>query len=372
MIWRSIKYDWPEAAALVFLVLILIWSLVFLHSYRKQKLKNLADARLLEAIMEPRLRFSFWTKAFLICLAWICGVLALMQPKGNEQYVTPQEQASPPSKNVFRQQAHDVIFLIDASASMSITDTRTGKSRLDQSKGIADEIVSRLSGENVALHAFTTATMQMVPLTPDYLFMRLMLRQISINEGETEGTALLQAFETMRKLYFDTPTMKRKTLILLTDGDDTHLESLKGNEREQFIAKLIHSVEDAEAQYLRVFTIGIGSIQGKDIPGIKYQGHPVVSALNEKLLRKLANMGNGEAYFDRDAATIQIADAIADSIAGVPPFYEEKAASRIQGREKEFLYDYYFQIPLGISIIALALSILAPQTLRRKNKRDAF
>ena len=38
---------------------------------------------------------------------------------------------------------------------MSVKDTRTGISRLDEAKEIVDETVSRLKGENASLWAFT-------------------------------------------------------------------------------------------------------------------------------------------------------------------------------------------------------------------------
>lgn len=369
MIWGNIQYDWPGAAVLLFAVPILLWASIFLYRYREQSLNNFADAAILNATLQPRLKTPFWIKTFLFSLIWICGVLALMQPKGNERYVIPPgEQSKKPLKGVVRQKAHDVIFLFDASASMSVADTRTGKSRLEESKEIADEIVSRLRGENVALQAFTTSTIQLVPSTTDYLFMRLMLRQVSINEGETEGTNLLQALETVRKIYFDIPSQKRKTLILLTDGGDTHLESLKGSDREQYMAKMLDTVKDADTQHLRVFAIGVGSKEGKEVPGIKYQGRPVVSALNETLLRKLSDIGNGQVYFDGDATAIQIASAIGQAIEQEPPFYEEKNVSRrIEGNKDDLLYDYYYKIPLGIALAALALFLLIPETLRREH-----
>lgn len=372
MMWRNIQYDFPEGALLLFFVLAIVLAYIYLYRFRKHILAAFANPQLLKVVMEPRLRLSYWIKTLLITLAWICAVIALMGPKGNERYISPEvEQAAKVSqRGIIRQKAHDVIFLIDASASMSVTDISTGKSRLEEAKEIADEIISRLhGGERVSLHAFTTATIGLSPPTIDYLFVRLMLNNLDVNEGETEGTDILQAMVAMRELYFGTPSPVRKTLILFSDGGDTKLESLKGNEREAYIHEILHTVEDASTVHLRVFAVGIGSKEGKEIPKISYQGHPILSALDPTLLRKLSDYTGGQVYFDREATTLQIADAIAEDIAREPPYYEEKEVSaRRRANSEDLIYDHYYQWPLAVAVISLALSLLIPETLRRTRK----
>lgn len=368
VIWRNIQYDFPEAALLLFVVLAICLGYVFLYRFRQRVLNAFASPEILEAMIEPRLKFSYWITSFLICLTWVCGVLAIMGPKGNEHYISPEvEQATKlPPKSTVRQKAHDVIFLVDASASMSVEDTRTGKSRLDEAKEIVDEIISHLHGESISLHVFTSATIGLAPSTTDYLFVRLMVDQIGVNEGETEGTDILQAMSAIRKLYYETPSVKRKTLILLSDGGDTKFENLKGQDREQYLDEILHTVQDADAKHLRVVAVGLGSKEGKEIPNIKYQGHPIVSSLDTTILRRLSDSTGGQVYFDRDASTLQIVEGIVDEIAKDPAIYEEKVVStRLTANQDELLYDYYFQIPLSIAIVCLALSLLIPQTLRR-------
>lgn len=368
MRWRAIHYGWPEAALLLFVGLILLAAFIRLYQYRQNKLSALADFNILNLVQEPRRTIPFWIKSLLFCTAWMFAVLALMGPKGNGRYPTsPLEQLNKPSKpQTVRQLAQDVVFLIDTSASMGVVDTRTGKSRLDDAKEIVEEIVSSLRGQNAALFAFTSATMQLVPLTTDYLFTRLMLRQVSINEGETAGTDLLQALTTIKSNFFSVVTKKQTALILLTDGGDTHLEGLQGSEREAYIQKILNAVHHADAKQLQVYIVGIGSTQGKVIPNVSFQGHPVVSALNEELLRQISRNTGGEFYLSNEMTALQTANAIIDKLKANRQFEDKIVNSpRIESGQDELVYDLYFQIPLGIAVIALALALLLPETRRK-------
>jgi Ca-activated chloride channel homolog len=368
MIWQHILYDWPSAALLLFIVGLLAWVFAALHRYRQHKLSAFADPEVLAEIMVERYPLSFWLKSALCSLAWICAVIALMGPKGNERYATPQGKTVPqkPQEKIKRMKTHQVILLLDASASMNIADAAEGKSREDIAKEIADNIVSELKGENVALYAFTSATMQLVPLTTDYLFTRIMIRQMGINEGETAGTDIKQALEAVRRSFFSTPTPAIKTLIVLSDGGDTSLYGLDSAAQAQAIDAIIKPIEDAEEQHLRVFTVGIGSKEGKPVPGIVYQGHPVVSGLEEAPLRKLAFRGRGQFFVANESVPWQISTAISKAIAQEQS-YADESVMQLRGPSKDVrIYDYYFQIPLGIAIGALAFVLIFPDTRRRK------
>lgn len=369
MRWRAIQYGWPEAALFFFVVLIILTAFITLYRYRQNKLTALADPRILAFIQEPRRSILFWVKSFFFCSAWIFGVFALMEPKGNGRYpMSPLEQFQNPSKpHKVRQVAQDVIFLIDASASMGVSDTRTGKSRLDEAKEVVEEVVSRLRGQNAALFAFTSTTLQLVPLTTDYLFTRLMLRQLAINEGETAGTDILQALTSMRNQFFNSAPQKQTFLIMLSDGEDTHLESLQGSEREEYMQKIRRIVHNANVKQLHVYVVGLGSRQGKEVSGVTFQGHPVISALNEDLLRQIARTAEGELLLGRERTTLQTADAILEGIKVNQQFQDKIITSpRIEGDQDELVYDLYFQIPLSIGIIALALALLLPETARKE------
>lgn len=366
---QSLQFECPSAAFLLLFVFAIVLIFFFIDHVRQSQLHAFAEQSVLEAILEKREPVIFWIKVFLYCLAWIGAVLALMGPKGNERYVStaPNGQVAiikPTSqpKSVLRRKTHEVIFLIDASASMNSVDMGA-KTRLDLSKEIVDDVIRSLKGENVSLYAFTSATIQIVPSTLDYLFTRLMLQQIEINEGETKGTAIKQAIDFLRRLYFAKPSAKTKTLIILSDGGDTGLLGLDAEKRKQEIADIASPLADARQKNLRVLAVGLGSALGSAVPGISFQGHPVLSALDEALMRKLAIVGDGELFVVGQMSPFQISQALYQQIARDESFVDASIDLPPPDMgDTTHVYDLYFQFPLGIAILALVGFLLLPDT----------
>ena len=284
-----------------------------------------------------------------------------MGPKGNERYVGQETKSGERvQKTIGRKRADQVILLMDASASMSIADVLGGRERLSVAKEIADEIVSLLRGENVALYAFTSATIGMVPMTTDYLFTRMMIQQMHINEAETEGTDIGQALEEMRKQYFATPTPLIKSLVLLSDGDDTSLEGLSGQSKMEAIDKIAKPIE--EAQNLHLYAVGIGSREGAVVPGVTYQGKPIHSALQEQLLHRLSSHGKGSYYSANASTPPSIAHAIVDQIEKEQTYADTTEMNFPKYTPNQEIFDDYFYIPLLGSLAALALILMLPDS----------
>ena len=359
--------------AVYLLVLVIILFALFwrLYIYRKTTLENFAESKILKDILIPRSQTNYWTKVIAVCAAWTLATLALMQPTGNGHYPLKEmaagETKTKGSENeaIVRRKAHDVIFLVDASASMEVGDTRTKESRLDFAKEIIDEIISRLTGESVVLDAFTSDTTQLSPLTMDYLFVRLMLRQLQINEGEIAGTNLVEAIADMKDFYFPTITPKLKTLILLTDGGDTQLEELTAPERENQINTILNLANDAKENQLRIFTIGMGTQKGSEVPGVLYEGKPVVSSLDDDLLKKLSAKGRGEYYFANDWTAMELAVNIISKMGeeGSPlEEYKVQLPSGISRGDEDLLFDLFFQYPLALALIFLSVALIFPDS----------
>ena len=355
---RALQLDFPSAAWLLFVVIGIAWLFFFLFHYRQKKLQSFAERSVLDSIVEKREPVIFWIKVILYGTAWICAVMALMGPKGNERYVStsPDGQVaivkkSALEKTVLRKNTHEVIFLVDASASMNIADL-SGRTRLEVAKEIVDDVIHHLKGENVSLFAFTSATTQIVPSTLDYLFTRLMLQQIKINEEETEGTDIKQALEALRKQFFAKASPKNKTLIVLSDGGDTSLVGLNAEERKQAIAKIISPIADAGEKKLHVFAVGLGSSEGKEVPDVLFHGRSVTSAVDEPLLRRLSLSGN--LFVATKMAPFHISEALNQNIAREESFVDTSVdLSLPDSGNGTHIYDFYFQYPLSAAIIAL-------------------
>ena len=369
-----IVYDFPDAAYLIFGVLLLALLIWVLFSFRKKVLSSFAEPSLLVQLLHPRSQGTYWSKGIALCGVWILATLALMQPKGEARYVGQPEKAANEAEQTvtLRRKAHEVIFLIDASASMSVTDTREGETRLDNAKEIADQIANGLTGQMVILDAFTSVTTQLVSPTTDYVFLRLMIHSIQINEGDAAGTDFTQALTTISKEYFSKQEHLLKTLIIISDGGDNSLETLEGDAKERKIEAIASLLGNPESLNLRVFTVGVGSMKGGDIPNIQYEGKPVVSALEEDLLKKLAQAGRGSYYEANEYSVIDIAKDIIDSM-GKDEAYIETTQQRegLAEGENNIIYDLYFQVPLGLAILLLGLVIVLPDSYRLRNPIQA-
>lgn len=374
MIPNDLHYHFPVAVYLLLIGLVMFGIFWKLYSYRKKVLDVFARPNILKEVLIPRSRYNFWIKVVALCFAWIFATLALMQPKGNGHYPLEHAQdtvakpAEEEKEAIVKRKAHDVIFLLDVSASMNVPDTRTKLTRLEYAKEIVDEMISRLRGETIALYAFTSDSTKLSPLTMDYLHVRLMLRQMRINEGDIAGTNLVEAIADMRDFHFAEITPKLKSLVVLTDGGDTALEGLTGEQRERQIQAILNLVADAEQHELRVFTIGMGTEQGRQVEGLTYDGKPVVSSLDEEFLERLSHIGDGHYYFSNDWTAMDLANDFVAKIGEEVPGLEEYKVKRRAGvtkGEEDLLYDEFFQYPLVLAMLFLAIALFLPDTRMR-------
>lgn len=377
MIPNDLHYQFPIAAYLFFGSVALLFLFWMLYLYRRRDLERFAPAAALKEILVPRSLFQFWAKVVALCFAWVFAVAALMEPVGNGHY--PAESGQDHRKKsekdekevIFKRKAQDVIFLIDASASMEVKDTRLGISRLDFAKDVIDQTISRLKGESIALYAFTSDTTKLSPPTMDYVFVRLVLRQVKINEGDIAGTNMVEAVADMRDAYFAKPTPKLKTIVFVTDGGDTQLEGMQGGERENQIMAILALLNDAEKNQLRVVSIGMGTKSGAEIPGLMYQGKPVVATLDEELLKRMSEKGRGTYYFANDWTALDLGSVLARDIEqqGAPiEEYKLKGGDQEAKGGEDLVYDLLFQFPLGAAMILLGFVLFFPDT-RLRNER---
>jgi Ca-activated chloride channel homolog len=365
MIIRQLQYEHLHAGFLLLLLPLFFYAFYSLDRSRKKRLGAFAQPEVLHPILTKRLSTVYWIKSFLCCFVWTCAVIALMGPKGNEHYAAA-ENSPLPGQKLKRQRTDHVIILIDASASMQTKDAPAEKEREAVAKEIADGIVSRLKGENVAVYAFTSATIGLVPLTNDYLFTRLMISQLHINEAETAGTDFKQLLEEMKKQYLASPSSTLINLVLLSDGGDTALEGLEGDAKIAAIENLLSPLQGVDTQNLHIYTIGIGSKKGANVPGVVYKGQPVHSALEEALLRRLSSYGNGTYYSVESRSPISITQSVTEAIEKERSYADQKAWNLSSPALKLALFDHYFPVPLALALAALALALLLPDTRTRE------
>jgi len=332
---------------LIFPILSLFWALFV---YRKKALERFSSKENLAKLLIARSNNLYKVIAF--SLVWILIVLALMQPKGDGYYPDSLKNQAETTKL----KAHDLIFMVDASASMAIQDDPLGKTRLDLAKEIADEIMSDLKGESASLYAFTSTATKISPQTLDLFFVRMMLRGISINEGGLAGTDFLASLQKIKEKHFKTSTTKLTTLIILSDGQDTELETLTGESQTLRLNQIVNLIDDPKKLNLRVFTIGIGKATEQIIPEVQYQGKPVYSKLTVKLLKQLSEKAEGSYFDTNQLSPLEISKQLFEKLSQDNAFLKTEK----KDPKESLIYRQYFQIPLAIALILLSFYILFP------------
>ena len=142
---------------------------------------------------------------------WLLIIVALMRP----QWVLPPIHQDRP--------ARDLLLLVDLSGSMDTADftdpSGNRVSRLVAVKQVLDDFLSRRQGDRVGIVVFGNAPFALVPFTPDLDLARKLLGEMQVGMAGPR-TAFGDAIGLGINL-FATSTVPAKTIIALTDGNDT-------------------------------------------------------------------------------------------------------------------------------------------------------
>lgn len=362
--FQDIYFDFPQAAYLLFLLVPLLFLAYLQFKYRQRKIAIYTPPQHLSQLVYPRSNFFSSIRIICFSLSLALAILSLMNPKGNLQYFTPQ---LPQASNQLKRKAQEVIFLIDTSASMSVSDARHQQTRLENAKEIADEVIGQLNGPTVSVYAFTSQLTSIVPSTSDYLFTRLMIKNLQINEGEVEGTNFKNALLALRDKIVSSPTSQIYTWIILSDGGDNQIEHLQGAARQQAIQEVSRFFSSLQQLDIKIFAVGIGSAEGGIVPNVTEEGKPVKSKLEGDILDQIAKLGNGEYILANSINSWSLSQRLVQHIEQEAQ-YEEQTTDRVVAppQQEERIYDLYYQYPLGLSILCLLTALLLPQVESRR------
>jgi Ca-activated chloride channel family protein len=262
---------------------------------------------------------------------------------------------------------HEVIFLVDTSASMRVPDGPEGKSRLEEAKDIMEDMVRQLRGQTISLYAFTSELSAVVPPTVDYLFIRLSIKELHIDEGDIGGTRFAPVLTSLKQQAFPTPSPKRYSLIMLTDGGDNQLEKLKGEAQEQARQAILSAISNPQQSHLRLFTVGLGSLKPQPVPNVTFEGKPVLSKLEPEILQQLAKQERGKYYMANEWTSWDLAHELIAQM-GEDELLEEHGPQKERQvasiNQEDILVDLYYQIPLGLALLFYFLNYLLPDMRR--------
>jgi Ca-activated chloride channel family protein len=246
------------------------------------------------------------------------------------------------------QRGIDIVVALDVSDSMLVHDgeSHTALSRLSLAKRKVTDLLQMLDGDRVALVAFAGAAFVECPLTLDYGAAALFLESLDTNVIPVKGTALDQALSTSLRVL-EHSGRDARAIILITDGEDHSGGALR-------------AAQDAKAQGVRIYPIGIGRDEGAPIPlpegGFRRdaQGKLVLSHLDEATLKQVAQVTQGT-YVRTMTGDVDIKTIYTAGIR------KELDVQDLGVRRKQH-WQERFQWPLMLALVALAIESLLPET----------
>lgn len=227
----------------------------------------------------------------------------------------------------------DIMLSIDVSGSMLARDFKPD--RITAAKEVAGSFIADRYGDRLGLVVFAGEAFTQSPLTTDQGTLQTLVSRIRsglIEDGTAIGNGLATAINRLRE-----NEAKSKVIILLTDGVNN-----RGSITPMTAAEI------AQAQNIRVYTIGVGSEGMAPYPAIDMYGEMTFIQqkveIDEKTLQMIAEMTGGRYFRATDKEKLQ---AIYDEI-------NQMEKSKVEVTER-YLYHELFA---GWLLAALALLII--------------
>lgn len=321
----------------------LVIGMFFLYVWserKKQKLKQkFAQKKLLSELTRSVDTKKQQIKNILILLSLGLIIFSLMRPQWGFRWYKVKRIGL------------DIIIALDTSKSMLAQDIKPN--RLKRAKIAIKDFVSHLKGDRIALLPFAGEAFLLCPLTVDYSGFLLSLDSVDVNTIPRGGTAISTAIEKAIKSYQQGVARKYKILIIISDGEDH-----QGN--------ILKTVELAKKEGIKIFCIGVGTLEGEliyttDKEGNRIflkdaEGKVVKTKLNEELLKKIA-LTTGGSYIRAGAKEF-----------GLNQIYKEYL-SRMEKREfKSELVKRYqerFHLPLLFAFLLLVGELFIDEKKRK-------
>ena len=178
----------------------------------------------------------------------------------------------------------DIVLAMDISGSMLAQDLKPD--RLEASKNVAMDFISKRINDRVALVIFAGESFTQCPLTTDHNVLINLFKDVKSGMVD-DGTAIGMGLATAVNRLKDSEAIS-KVIILLTDGVNN-----------SGMVPPLTAAEIAEKFDIRVYTIGVGTEGFAPYPfqtpfGIQYQ--EVEVKIDEKTLQDIATLTDGK-YF---------------------------------------------------------------------------
>ncbi|MCR5758966.1 MAG: VWA domain-containing protein [Bacteroidales bacterium] len=249
-------------------VLPLVYALVL--RFRRARIRKLGDPALVEQLMPHYSSAKGWVRLVLIDLAIASLAIGLARPQIGAKLSNRETKGA------------EIMICLDVSNSMLARDY--SPNRLERAKLAISRLVDKLQDDRIGLIIFAGTSFVQLPVTTDYVSAKMFLGSINQQSIPVQGTAIGEAVLTAIK-SFSSQSEKSRAIIVITDGENHEDDP-------------VEAARQAAELGIKVYTIGVGSLQGEPIPVdgelLKDKdGKIVVTKLDEATLRKMAQAGGG-------------------------------------------------------------------------------
>lgn len=304
---------------------------------RRRRIRRMGDEALVESLMPSYSQAKVWVRLVLFALGFFFFVLALSRPQIGAALKERQTKGA------------EVMIALDVSNSMLAQDY--SPDRLERAKLAISRMVDRLRDDRLGLIVFAGNSFVQLPITTDYVSAKMFLSSISTESVPIQGTAIGEAINTAMR-SFSPQSDKSRAIIVITDGE---------NHEDDPVA----AARQASDLGVRVFTIGVGSPEGTMIPMgdgdylRDREGNPVVTRLDETVLKDVAAAGKG--MYVRAGNSEFGLNPIIDEIERM----DDELYSSVVFEEYDELYMYF----LAVALFFLILEMLVGE---RRSRRHLF
>ena len=331
-----IHFAQAQYLLLIFLIPVFFVIQAVLLRLRRRKIRKFGDEKLVEQLMPSYSKSKVWVRLTLFSIGFFFFAIGLSRPQIGARLKEQEIKGA------------EIIIAMDVSNSMLAEDY--SPNRLDRAKLAVSRLVDKLRDDRIGLVIFAGTSFVQLPVTTDYVSAKMFLNTIDTGSIPIQGTAMGDAITTCIR-SFSQQSDKSRAIILITDGE---------NHEDDPVA----AAKQAAEMGIKVFTIGVGSPEGKPIPMngelLKDKdGEIVVSRLDEEVLKEVAQAGNG-AYVRAGNSEFGLNPIIED----LKKLEDEKYNSIVF---EEF--DEQFMYFLAIALFFFVLEMLVGD---RRSKRHLF
>ena len=210
--------------------------------------------------------------------------------------------------------------------------------------------MDKLQGDRIGLIIFAGTSFVQLPITTDYVSAKMFLGSIDTRSVPVQGTAIGEAILTAAR-SFSAQSEKSRAIIVITDGENHEDDP-------------VDAARQVAGTGIRVYTIGVGSLQGQPIPRDgdlmkDKDGNIVVTRLDEETLKRVASAGDG-AYVHAGSEEFGL-NPILDEIRKL----EDERFNSVVFEEYDEQYMYFFAAALIFFVLEMLIG-------ERRPKRSLF